>query len=69
MKINFICKLFGHKWVYYNVGNDVRVCKTCHYAQEWKNVNPLTPTNKIWSWAIMYKELGASKYVEGYGKE
>jgi len=63
---DLICKLLGHRWTYYRLTNDVRVCRCCHRMQEWKTV--LGP-DKIWSWAITYRDYGARRLVEGYGKE
>ena len=71
---NIFCRLFGHKWNYFQVhknvgdnnGQDVRVCKRCGLPEAW--TRHITG-EYIWSIAIWYTEKGARQHVQGYGVE
>jgi len=68
-----LCNIFGHGWNYARIRakaiQDVRFCRCCHRIQEWHP--PVFPVikNSYWSWSIQYKDFGAKRDIEGYGKE
>lgn len=69
---NLLCRLFGHKWNYYKIGNKhdktIRVCKHCGCLQEWKSL--MDPKKLEWVGGNnKYSDFQAYLYIDGYGKE
>jgi hypothetical protein len=61
----FLCRVFNHKFEYYFLNTDheknIRVCKRCHIAQEYKWHMRMN----IWSTIMWRTKLGAKKHFEG----
>jgi hypothetical protein len=67
METNWLCKLFGHKWIYYKIdARDYRVCRCCHQMNHWTVFYPIR--NPFWMITVQYKDAGAKAHVKGYGK-
>ncbi len=74
MRGNLLCKLFGHKYIYYTHSGffqedrtSTRVCKNCHDLQRYVFLPFPLNKKKAWISAVQFTELGA-KDSEGYGQ-
>ena len=66
MKINLLCRIFGHRWTYYKKdAQDFRVCRCCHQMNYW--ITFPVAKKAFWMITVQYKEKGAKAHVEGYG--
>jgi hypothetical protein len=77
----FLCSKFGHRFNYYKVDgfifdreghsytNSVRFCTRCKVAQQYKTLPTIGKIEYVWMNLVSYTDLGAKKYVKGYGEK
>jgi hypothetical protein len=62
-----LCKIFGHNYKYYLIEGspikNVRFCKRCNHAQEWKIV-PGTLDKWVWMHLVGRTKKGAKEFLK-----
>jgi len=70
--MKLICELFGHKYKYYIVQDspqrNIRFCKRCNKAGEWKTIPGMVNSKWIWMTLVGRTDNGAKEFLKSLEK-